>query len=374
MDWDVSQMIPLGDNSMLNIILQLMFYAFFIVFLFYGQRIQLYISIRDVEGSLRKLRFMRDEGRRIAIEAVKSIGKPKEDITARVNDFIDYVSISPVDMDPSGIVWKLEHLLDVRDNRFKEDVRLMAPEADDTQINNLENVLEAAMALNFIYKYIRHFYILGRKTLSYYIILQLQMLLPLIMREAEAYGRALTALTTGQPIGDGIGALVAAKLMNKYEKREIAKDTVVAEAPIDGRIAYILKAKGPGGNVGKPGEGIMRILEEKKGKVSSVIMVDAGLKFEGENVGDISEGVGAAIGGPGVEKFKVEEITFKYKVPVQAIIVKEDVGDAISTMRKELVEAADKAIERIRRLINEKTSHGDSVIIAGIGNTIGIAQ
>ncbi|MCD6529404.1 DUF1512 domain-containing protein [Candidatus Bathyarchaeota archaeon] len=366
--------IPIGDNNTLNMLLQVAFYLFFIVFLFYGQKIQLYISIRDVEKSLRKLRYMRDRAREIAIQAIKEIGKPKEDVTARVDDFLDYVSIAPVDMDPSGIVWKLEHLLDVRENRFKEDIKLMAPEAEETQINNLENVLEATMALNFIYKYIRHFYILGRKTLSLYIIMQLQMLLPLIMREAEAYTRALKAFTMGQPIGDGVGALVAAKLMNKYEKKEVAKDTVVAEVPINGRIAYVVKAKGPGGNVGKPGEGIKRILEEKKGKVSTVIMIDAGLKYEGERVGEIAEGVGAAIGGPGVEKFKTEEITFKYKVPVQAIIVKEDVGDAISAMRKELVEAADKVIERIKRLINEKTKDGDAVIIAGIGNTIGIAQ
>jgi len=369
----VSQ-IPLGDNSMLNMILQVVFYVFFIVFLFYGQKIQLFISIREVEKSLRKLKFMREEGRRIAIETIKEIGKSKENITARVNDFLDYVAIEPADMDPAGIVGKLEHLLNVRDARFKDDVKLMAPEADETEVNNLENVLEAAMALNFIYKYIRHFYILGRKTLSLYIIMQLQMLLPLIMREAEAYARALRAFTMGQPIGDGVGALVAAKLMNKHEKKEIAKDTVMAEVPIDGRIAYVIKAKGPGGNVGKPGEGIKKILEEKKSKISSVIMIDAGLKFEGEKVGEIAEGVGAAIGGPGVEKFKTEEITFKYKVPVQAIIVKEGVGDAVSTMRRELIEAADKVIERIRRLIKEKTADGDHIIIAGIGNTIGIAQ
>jgi hypothetical protein len=50
---------------------------------------------------------------------------------------------------------------------------LMAPAADETQANNLENTLEAAMALNYIYKVIRHYYLLGKKTLSLYIIMQI---------------------------------------------------------------------------------------------------------------------------------------------------------------------------------------------------------
>ncbi len=366
--------LPIGDNTTANLILQLAFYAFFIVFLFYGQRIQLIITVREIEGSLLRLKHMRDEARRIAIQTIRELGKAKEDITPMVDRFLEYVSISPVSLDPAGIVWKLEHLLDVRDNRFKEDVRLMAPEVGDAELNNIENMLEAAMALNYIYKYIRHFYILGKKTLSLYIIMQLQMLLPLILREAEAYARALKAFTMGQPIGDGVGALVAAKLMRGYEKKKIAKDTLVAEVPIDGRKAYVIKAVGPGGNVGKPGEAIRKILEEKNGKISSVIMIDAALKFEGENVGEIAEGVGAAIGGPGVEKYKVEDIVYKYKVPVQAILIKEDIGDAISTMRKEIYQAAEEAIRRLKRLIHEKTSEGDTLIIAGVGNTIGIAQ
>jgi len=105
-----------------------------------------------------------------------------------------------------------------------------------------------------------------------------------------------------------------------------------------------------------------------------VIVIDAAQKLEGENPGEVAEGVGVAIGGPGVDQFKVEETLVKYKIPVDAIIIKEDVGDAVSPMRKEIFDAVDVAIERIKRLILEKTKVGDSVIIAGIGNTIGIGQ
>ncbi|MEM2788585.1 MAG: DUF1512 family protein, partial [Candidatus Bathyarchaeia archaeon] len=158
------------------------------------------------------------------------------------------------------------------------------------------------------------------------------------------------------------------------EKRLITHDTVVSEVDIDGRKAYVIKAKGPGGNVGKPGEAIKQILEEKEGRVALIIIVDAAQKLEGERSGEVVEGVGAAIGGPGVDKYKVEEVAAKYNVPLSAILIKEDVDDVISTMRKEIIDGVEEAINRIKRLIHENTKEGDTVIIAGVGNTIGIAQ
>jgi hypothetical protein len=271
-------------------------------------------------------------------------------------------------------VWKLEHVLDVRDERFKDEVKMMAPAADETNINNLENTLEAAAALNIIYKIIRHYYILGKKTLSLYIIMQIQMLLPLIMREAEAYASALKAFAYGQPIGDGAGALVAAKLMHGHRKKKIEKDCVVAKVPIEGRTAYVIKAEGPGGNVGKPGEAIKRVVEENDGKIATIIMIDAALKLEGEKPGEVAEGVGAAIGGPGTEQYKIEESIVKHKIPINAVVIKEDIGDAVSPMRKEVFDATEVAVERVKRVVKEKTKEGDVLIIAGIGNTIGVGQ
>jgi hypothetical protein len=277
-------------------------------------------------------------------------------------------------MDPSGIVSKFDHLLDVRDQKFKEDVRKIAPGADPAQANNLENLVEASWALNTIYRIIRHFYLLGKKTNSIFIIIQLQALLPLIMQEAEAYLGAAKAFAEGQPIGDGIGPLVASKLMKDREKRRVEKDVVVAETSIEDRKVIALKAEGPGGNVGKPGDAIRSIIEENTGKVSMVVMVDAALKFEGESSGEVSEGIGAAIGGIGTERFKIEEEATKHRIPVYAVIVKESIQEAITPMKKEILEAGEKVVDRIKSLILERSKPGDTVIVAGIGNTIGIGQ
>ncbi|MCJ7793378.1 DUF1512 domain-containing protein [Candidatus Bathyarchaeota archaeon] len=364
----------LGGSSDWTTYLSLISYLFFIVLIFYGQRIQMYVMIREVENSLHKLKYIKEEGRKNAIDAIKEIGKPTTDPSARVDRYLEYFTISPQNMDPAGIVYKLDHILEVRDTRLKDEVKLMAPSSDEVQVNNLENTLEAAMALNFIYKVVRHYYIQGKKTLSLYVIMQLQMILPMVMKEAEAYASALKAFAYGQPIGDGSGPLVAAKLMHGYELRKLPKDCVMATVPIEGRTAIIIKAEGPGGNVGKPGDAVEAVIEENEGKIANVIMIDAGLKLEGELVGEVAEGIGAAIGGPGVDQYKIEEKLTKYHIPINAVIIKEDIGDAVSPMRKEINDSVDKVIERVKAVILERTKEGDKIIIVGVGNSIGVGQ
>ena len=361
-------------GDIISQILSIVYILFFVVFIFYGQRIQMYAMIREVEGSLYKLKFMREEGRKTAVETIKEIGKPETDPTPRVDRYLEYFTISPQSMDPAGIVDKLDHILDVRDARLKDEVKLMAPATDEAQTYNLENTLEAAMALNYIYKVVRHYYIQGKKTLSFYTIMQLQMILPLVMKEAEAYASALKAFAYGQPIGDGAGPLVAAKLMHGYETRKVPKDCVMATVPFEGRTALVIKAEGPGGNVGKPGDAVKATIEENQGKIASVIMIDAGLKLEGEKVGEVAEGIGAAIGGPGVDQYKIEEAISQFHIPINAVIVKEDIGDAVSPMRKEISDSVDKVIERVKGVVLERTKEGDKIIIVGVGNTIGVGQ
>jgi hypothetical protein len=110
--------------------------------------------------------------------------------------------------------------------------------------------------------------------------------------------------------------------------------------------------------VGKPGEAIKRVIEENNGQISTIVMIDAALKLEGEKPGEVAEGIGAAIGGPGTEAYKIEESIVKHEIPLHAVIIKQDIGDAVSPMRKEIFDATE----------------GDNVIIAGIGNTIGVGQ
>ncbi len=52
--------------------------------------------------------------------------------------------------------------------------------------------------------------------------------------------------------------------------------------------------------------------------------------------------------------------------------MKMDMKEAITTMKKEIVEACERALNHIERIIEENTPQNATVIIAGIGNTMGI--
>lgn len=340
----------------------------------YGQKFQVWVMLREISVAVDRLKQMKGDARTLTIKTVKLIGNEDADPTPRIDHFMELFTILPASLDPSGIVPKIKNVFDVREKRFEDEVQIIAPNADKTWASNLEGVLEVAMGLNQMYRIVNHFYLLGKKSMSLYIIMQIQMQLPLVMRMAEAYSAAIHAFSEGQPIGDGVGALVAAKLMYGHESHEIAKEIVAAEVVFEGRTLLVLKAEGPGSTVGKPGEAIKNAIEVQAGNVAMVIMIDAAGKYEGEKSGEASEGVGAAIGGIGVDQYTIEEISLKHGIPVHAVIVKESIEESVSPMTKDIFNGADLALARVKRIILEGTKDGDTVIVAGIGNTVGIGQ
>jgi hypothetical protein len=362
------------QGDILGSILQFVFILMFAITMLYGQRIQAFIMLRNIDASLRRLKVLRDNARRALIDTIRSFGDSGRDPTPEVDRLLEYFWIQPTNLDPYGIVAKIEHFMNLHDERLRAEVGALAPKADRAQVVNLENLAEVGLALNTIYRIVRHFYIFGKKTMSIFIIYQLEAQLPQIIQEAEAYASGMQAFQLGQPIGDGAGSLLAAKFMYGAEKRLIAKDTLASEVSFEGRRLIVLKAEGPGANVGKIGEALTRVLEENMGRISLVIMVDAGMKLEGEETGGVSEGIGAAIGGIGVDRFKIEETATKFGVPVYAIIIKESLQDVIAPMKREIYAGVEEAVNRVRRLIRERTREGESVVLVGVGNTIGIGQ
>ncbi len=374
----ISNVLQLADDF--NIVIQTLYILLFVVLIFFGQRIQFHLSLMEVGGILRQLLHLRNAAVKMTMDELKKYSSDK-DINSKFERLLNSFMIMPEAVDPAGIVKKIEHIVDIREARFLEDVRrLINQEIEESKIRNLSNMVEATMALNIIYKIIQHYYLLAKKTKNFFVMAQLQMIAPLIFNEAKSYLQALNAFKLGTPIGDSIGPLIVHKFMNHEEtkilehKKDYVKDTDLYKVERGGRIFYIIKATGPGGNVGKPGEAIKKVinsLKRKNEKIAGVIMIDAALKLEGEKTGEVAEGVGAAIGGIGVEKFKIEEIATKNKLPLYAIIIKQSLMEAITTMKKEIADSVSDAISRIERISKEELVDG-SIILAGIGNTIGV--
>jgi hypothetical protein len=370
--------VPLGGfgedmlgNSFLSIIL---FYLPLILLIFYGQRLNLWLALSDVARSLNKLKIMKERGRKEVIDYIAKVCKNKFDPTPKVDQILEYFTIMPVSLDPYGIVKKIEHIILVRDERMKSEIKGIVPDVDKIKATTIENLLEIASSLNYIYKIVRHLYLLGKKTTSAFIIIQLQMIMPLILQEADALINAINAFKQAQPIGDGIGPMVVGKMMFGKEKRTIAKDTLLSETEYKKRRVYLMKAEGPAGNVGQPGTAIERLIQEMGEKLDAIIMIDAALKLEGEKSGEVAEGIGAAIGGIGVDRFKIEEVATRHNIPLYAIVIKQSVLDAISVMSKSIAESTEKVLNMVYKLIEEKTKEGQKVLVVGVGNTLGVGQ
>ena len=374
----LSQVSPfIGQENILTTLIALVWLFMMMLFFIYpmfGQKMQLAYMLRDVEKKLNKLKMTRDEIRQRTIDTVKRIGKPEQDPTGDIDRLNEFFLIPPESMDPFGIVYKLEHILETHEHAFEGEVRRLSPHADEHQVKTLTNLVEISRGINTLYRIVRHFYLLGKKTSNIYLVLQIQMIMPQLMEIAEAYRQASIAFAAGQPIGDGVGVLVAAKLANGREKKryEIARDTIVQEIEVESRRVLVVRALGPGGTVGRPGEGVRRLIEEEKEKPSIIVTIDAGLKLEGEETGKVVEGIGVAIGGPGVDKYKIEEVAKKYNIPIYAFVIFESIGEAITPMKESIAKAADNVLQKVRQIIVDKIKEGETAIVAGIGNTVGI--
>ena len=162
------------------------------------------------------------------------------------------------------------------------------------------------------------------------------------------------------------------KMMLNEEKEIISFQTVMAKTTFEKRKLFLLKAEGPSSTVGRPDEALQKIIEDNK--IDAIIMVDAALKMEGEDSASIARGFGAAIGGIGTEKFQIEAIATTNQIPVFSIIVKQSVKEAITLMSKEIADQADNVRSQVYEMILENTAEGQSIVIIGVGNTIGVPQ
>lgn len=367
---DFDQMLGMGDNT--NPLMMLVWILPIVLFMFYGQRIQLYITSGEIKKGIKKLDGFREESRNELIAYVKKNIKPKDDFEKKINRFLDYFTIMPVDMDPNGIVEKVKHTVRSREDYTREHIKSISPEISTLELTKVQTLLEIASTLQMIHKIINHMFLTAKKQNNYPLILPLQMLLPFILEQAEAMKEAIPAFKTGQPVGDGIGPMIVGKMMLECEKETIAFQTVLAKTEFENRKLFLLKAEGPSSTVGRPADALETIISNNK--LDAIIMIDAALKMEGEDSASVAQGFGAAIGGIGTERFEIEAIATSNKIPIFSIVIKQSVKEAISLMTKEIADQSDDVRSQVFEMIQENTKEGQSVLIIGVGNTAGVPQ
>jgi hypothetical protein len=77
------------------------------------------------------------------------------------------------------------------------------------------------------------------------------------------------------------------------------------------------------------------------------------------------------IGGPGVDKWMIEESMVKENMETDAVIVKMSPEEAISQMNEEILKASKKALCVVRDSIY-RSEIGSKVLVVGVGNSSGL--
>lgn len=352
-----------------DIFSSIVWFILLMVFFMFYPRLMIGQIMYKLDRTVTKLETMSEESKKFLL---KEMGvKQTKELKESVNRFYEFFSISPVDLDPSGIVKKLDHMVREQKDRFDYFVNQVLPKASSDKKANIEMGFAGGISLYFVAKVVRHYVELVKKTKNVQIAMLIQMQLPMIEKIAESLEAGTKSLARGEPIGDSIGPLVAADLIGKNKVTEIEEDVVMAKVSYDKRNIFVLKSKGPGGRLGYPGVAVRKVAE--KNKITRFITVDAAAKMEGEKTGSMAEGTGVAMGGIGVEKSYIEEAAISNNTPIDSIIVKMSQEEAIMPMPKAVKDALPQVREAIKRSV-ARTKPGDNLLLLGVGNTSGVGD
>ena len=351
----------MNGDSIGNILWFIIFFAFIVIY----PRLMLSQLIMKLEQSAQRLEALSAKARKMI---AKKSGNRSRSTEQRISLFQEFFAIEPSSLDPFGIVKKLDQVVRMVEDKFRDFVNEIAPQKSSVEKQEINYGLRAAMSVHTIAKIVRHYVEMAKKFKNLQIALILQMQLPMIEKIAKAEFNGTKAFLNGWPIGDSIGPLVAASLIDKA--KPIAEGVVCGETKILGRKVFVLKANGPGPELGRTDEAIEKIL--KKHKITKVITIDAMSKLEGEKTGSVAFGVGFGMGGS-VQREIIENVLLPKKIPVEAIGIKVGFEEAILPMKKEIFNALPTVLELIKESI-KKTKKNDKILIIGVGNSSGVGN
>ena len=340
-------------------------YILFFLLIFLYPRIMLAQMITKLEESARKMEGFSAKSRKMIIN---KIGDNSIKTEEKIKKFQDFFEIEPSSLDPYGIVKKLDALSRNVESRFEEFVEEIASKKSKAEKQMINFALRAAISVNVIAKLVRHYVEVVKKYKNLQIALILQMQLPMIEEIAKSELRGTEAFVNNYPIGDSIGPLVACAMMKKY--KHLTKDIVYDKKKMFGKEVFILKALGAEPRLGRIDEALLKLV--KRRKIAKVITIDAGSKLEGEKTGSISEGIGFAMGGT-FEREIVENILLPRKIPLESIIIKMSVEEAIMPMKPEIAKSLSLATQAVENII-KRTKEKGAIIVIGVGNSCGIGN
>lgn len=353
-----------GDFSILRVLVS---FGMLLVMFMFLPRLLLMQIVYKLRNSMQKLERNSKKAEDIFVKGVSP--EVKEELREKLDPLKNMVMTQPTSLDPYGIVDKLEHVLDSSEDKMKNFINEVAEGKDEEEKANLVMGFKGVYGSHQLYLIVRHFQKLIEETKNYQLGGTLQMVLPVYEELSKAQMEATEAFLNGIPIGDSVGPYIAASFMES-EPEETAEDIISSEEEFGDKNLYVMKSKGKGGRLGKYGNAVDKITS--KNDIDLIITVDAGMRFEGEKTGKIVEGTGVLMGGPGVEKSKIEDVATEKDIPLEGFIIKQSGPQASKPMHKKIYTAAQEAEDKIKNFMENKKE--ENILLIGVGNTVGIGN
>jgi len=345
-------------------------FVLFIVLMFFFPKIMLYQILSLLNSKAASYEEMTTKAQKIILKKIdKKTKLTNKQLKASIDRVMETFVVEPDTIDPNGIAKKIRYITNRHDKKLELFVDDITKGFSKEYKKNLSASITHTIGLYQVTKIIKHYIELVKQTKNFQIGMILQMQLPFIDKEMKALYSSIPALINNIPVGDCIGPLYAANIIGDSKTEEITEGTVVAKKKIKGKEIFILKADGPGANLGNIDEAIKKIVA--KNKIDKIITIDASGALESEKTGSVAEGVGFAMGPRGAERFFAETFLTNKNIPVDGVIVKMKPEQALMPMKKEIKEAlplVDEAVWRSMKEVKKK------VIIVGVGLTVGVGN
>ena len=120
------------------------------------------------------------------ITARKADKNPTKELRNKIDEFTDFFVVEPSNIDPYGLVRKIDQVIRSMERRFTEFVSSITKQKSEKEKQELNYGLRAAIGLRQISKIVRHNVELAKKFKNLQIAMILQMQLPIIEKIAKS--------------------------------------------------------------------------------------------------------------------------------------------------------------------------------------------
>src|SRR3989338_1984150 len=225
-------------------IIQTIISILFLGMIFLYPRLMISNVVSKLEKELESLETLTEDS---IDTTAKAMGGPFKENKAAIKRAIEFFASPPIDVDPTGIVPKLDKTIREIRGTFEAFVIKNADTRDPVKIMNLEAAVLHTATNHMISKIVKHFLVLVKKHKNLQIAMIVQMQMPMIREASEIMNKSVKAFVNEEPVGDGLGPLVAATLAGESKVIRL-KDAEMdySIVNIKGRRCIITKADGPG--------------------------------------------------------------------------------------------------------------------------------